>query len=130
MWDGEECWTHTSRNCGKVRFAWLEASLEEDFEIGLWDAGNTTRSQYPFQERGMTWIYRGLRSERDIGRPGCDSYYVLDEWFEREVKPRLRGRADGDGSSWYWGRFRKGNSVVKQKTASSRLSLAVWSIAQ
>ena len=125
-------------------------------------------------------------------------HYVLDDWFEREVKPRLRGRAyliryaddfvigftqeedarrvlavlpqrfskygltlhpdktqlipfsqpspaatgKGTGSgpqpgsftllgfTHYWGRSLKGNWVVKRKTASSRLSRALRSIAQ
>jgi len=125
-------------------------------------------------------------------------HYVLDDWFEREVKPRLRGRAyliryaddfvigftdaedarrvlqvlpqrfskygltihpdktrlipfqeppragNGKGTgpgaapetftllgfTHYWGRSWRGNWVVKRKTASSRLSRAVRSIAQ
>jgi RNA-directed DNA polymerase len=125
-------------------------------------------------------------------------HYVLDEWFEREVKPRLRGRAyliryaddfvigftkeedarrvlevlpkrfekygltlhpdktrlvpfqqppqaasgkgDGPGGqpgtfdllgfTHFWGRSRKGRWVVTRKTASSRLTRAVRSIAQ
>jgi RNA-directed DNA polymerase len=124
-------------------------------------------------------------------------HYVLDEWFEREVKPRLRGRAyliryaddfvigftqeedarrvlavlpqrfakyglaihpdktrlipfqqppaaacgkgagPGDppgtftllGFTHYWGRSLRGHWVVKRKTASSRLSRALRSIA-
>jgi len=124
-------------------------------------------------------------------------HYVLDEWFETEVKPRLHGRAfliryaddfvigftceedarrvlevlpkrfgkygltlhpektrlvpfqrpasrrgrrerspeDGPGSfdflgfTHYWGRSRKGNNVVKQKTAASRLRRAIRTIA-
>src|SRR5271163_4670332 len=125
-------------------------------------------------------------------------HYVLDDWFEREVKPRLRGKAyliryaddfvlgfsqeedarrvlavlpqrfskygltihpdktrlipfqqppvaargKGAGSgtppgtftllgfTHYWGRSWRGNWVVKRKTASSRLSRALRSIAQ
>jgi RNA-directed DNA polymerase len=125
-------------------------------------------------------------------------HYVLDDWFEREVKPRLRGRAyliryaddfvigftqeedarrvlavlpqrfskfgltihpdktrlipfqeppkvaSGKGAgpgtppgtftllgfTHYWGRSWRGNWVVKRKTASSRLSRALRSIAQ
>jgi RNA-directed DNA polymerase len=124
-------------------------------------------------------------------------HYVLDDWFEREVKPRLRGKAyliryaddfvigftqeedarrvlavlpqrfskyglaihpdktqllsfqqpssasgQGTGSgtppgtftllgfTHYWGRSLRGNWVVKRKTASSRLSRALRSIAQ
>jgi group II intron reverse transcriptase/maturase len=125
-------------------------------------------------------------------------HYVLDDWFEREVKPRLRGRAyliryaddfvigfsqEEDarrvlavlpqrfskygltihpdktrlipfkqpssaapgtgvgpgtppgtftllGFTHYWGRSWRGNWVVKRKTASSRLSRALRSIAQ
>jgi len=125
-------------------------------------------------------------------------HYVLDDWFEREVKPRWRGRAyliryaddfvigftqeedarrvlgvlpqrfskygltihpdktrlvpfqqppaaacgqdAGSGTppgtftllgfTHYWGRSRQGNWVVKRKTASSRLSRALRSIAQ
>jgi RNA-directed DNA polymerase len=125
-------------------------------------------------------------------------HYVLDDWFEREVKPRLRGRAyliryaddfvigftdaedarrvlqvlpqrfskygltihpdktrlvpfqeppragNGKGTgpgaapetftllgfTHYWGRSWRGNWVVKRKTASSRVSRAVRSIAQ
>ncbi len=125
-------------------------------------------------------------------------HYVLDEWFEREVKPRLRGKAyliryaddfvigfteeedarrvlevlpkrfgkyglalhpdktrlvpfqkpphqasgKGNGSgdqpgtfdllgfTHFWGRSRKGRWVVMRKTASSRLTRAVRSIAQ
>jgi RNA-directed DNA polymerase len=125
-------------------------------------------------------------------------HHVLDDWFEREVKPRLRGRAyliryaddfvigfsqeedarrvmavlpqrfskygltihpdktqlipfkqppvaarakgTGPGTppgtftllgfTHYWGRSRRGNWVVKRKTASSRLSRALRSIAQ
>ena len=125
-------------------------------------------------------------------------HYVLDEWFEQAVKPRLRGKAyliryaddfvigftreedarrvmnvlpkrfgkygltihpnknrlipfrrpsrgtkgkEGNGASrpntfdllgftHYWGRSRKGNWVVKQKTASDRLSRAVQRIAE
>jgi group II intron reverse transcriptase/maturase len=125
-------------------------------------------------------------------------HYVLDDWFEQVVKPRLRGRAyliryaddfvigftdaedarrvqavlpqrfskyglaihpdktklvpfrqpppqatgkgPGDGArpgtftflgfTHYWGRSLKGNWVVKRKTASSRLSRALRSIAQ
>ena len=125
-------------------------------------------------------------------------HYVLDTWFEQEVKPRLQGRAyliryaddfvigfareddarrvmdvlpkrfdkygltihpdktrliafrppppaatgkDSDrdarpgtftllGLTHYWGRSRKGRWVVKRKTASTRLSRAVRSIAQ
>lgn len=123
-------------------------------------------------------------------------HYVLDDWFEREVKPRLRGRAyliryaddfvigftqeedarrvlavlprrfgkyglathpdktrlvpfqepppaaSGQGTgtpsgtftllgfTHYWGRSLRGNWVVKRKTASSRLSRALRSIAQ
>ena len=122
-------------------------------------------------------------------------HYVLDDWFEREVKPRLRGRAyliryaddfvigftqeedarrvlevlpkrfgkygltihpdktrlvpfqepppaaSGQGTgpppgtftllgfTHYWGRSLRGNWVVKRKTASSRLSRALRSIA-
>ena len=125
-------------------------------------------------------------------------HYVLDDWFEREVKPRLRGKAyliryaddfvigfnqeedarrvlavlpqrfgkyglaihpdktqlipfqqppsaargqvTGSGAppgtftllgfTHYWGRSLRGNWVVKRKTASSRLSRALRSIAQ
>lgn len=125
-------------------------------------------------------------------------HYVLDDWFEREVKPRLRGKAyliryaddfvigftheedarrvlavlpqrfskyglalhpdktqlipfqqppsvaRGQGAesgpppgtftllgfTHYWGRSLRGNWVVKRKTASSRLSRALRSIAQ
>lgn len=124
-------------------------------------------------------------------------HYVLDEWFEGEVKPRLRGHAfliryaddfvigftceddarrvldvlpkrfgkygltihpektrlvpfqrpayrqgrgeqapagkpgtfDFLGFTHYWGRSRKGNNVVKQKTAASRLRRAIGTIA-
>jgi RNA-directed DNA polymerase len=124
-------------------------------------------------------------------------HYVLDDWFEREVKPRLRGRAyliryaddfvigfgqeedarrvlavlplrfakygltihpdktrlipfreppraasgQGEGSgpapgtftllgfTHYWGRSLRGNWVVRRKTAASRLSRALRSIA-
>jgi hypothetical protein len=123
-------------------------------------------------------------------------HYVLDEWFEQEVKPRLRGRAflvryaddfvmgfaheedarrvlevlpkrfgkygltihpdktrlvhfesperadratsppggrpgtfDFLGFTHYWGRSRKGNAVVKQKTSASRFRRAIRTIA-
>jgi RNA-directed DNA polymerase len=123
-------------------------------------------------------------------------HYVLDEWLEREVKPRLRGRAfliryaddfvigftdeadarrvqevlprrfgkygltlhpgktrlvpfrrparrssredppqerpgtfDFLGFTHFWGRSRKGNTVVKQQTAASRLRRAIGKVA-
>jgi group II intron reverse transcriptase/maturase len=148
----------------------------------------------------------GVESHPDAGTPqgGVISpllanvylHYVLDEWFEREVKPRLRGRAfliryaddfvigftdESDarrvfevlpkrlgryglaihpdktrlvpfqrprpgsdredrsqkrpgsfvflGFTHYWGKSRKGNDVVKQQTASSRLRRAIGAIA-
>jgi RNA-directed DNA polymerase len=122
-------------------------------------------------------------------------HYVLDDWFEKEVKPRLKGRVfliryaddfvigftdeqdarrvmevlpkrfgryglsthpdktrlipfrspsnergEGDGNTpgtfdllgftHYWGRSRRGAWVVKRKTASSRLSRAMRSVAE
>jgi group II intron reverse transcriptase/maturase len=159
------------------------------------------------------WLKAGVMEEGSVSYPEAGSpqggvvspilanvylHYVLDTWFEEEVKPRLRGRAclvryaddfvigftreddarrvmdvlpkrfgkyglaihpektrlvpfrqpradateRGDdpndrpgtftllGFTHYWGRSRKGRPVVKRKTASKRLSRAVWSIAQ
>jgi RNA-directed DNA polymerase len=159
------------------------------------------------------WLQAGVMEEGAVTFPEAGSpqggvispllsniflHYVLDDWFEREVKPRLRGRAyliryaddfvigftqeadarrvlavlpqrfskygltihpektqllpfqqpptagSGTGSgpaippgtftllgfTHYWGRSLRGNWVVKRKTASSRLSRAVRSIAQ
>jgi hypothetical protein len=91
-------------------------------------------------------------------------HYVLDVWFEEEVKPRLKGRAfliryaddfvigfareedarpqrsgkdrgsrpgtfDLLGFTHYWARSRKGNWVVKRKTAADRLRRAVRMLA-
>jgi hypothetical protein len=76
-------------------------------------------------------------------------HYVLDQGFAREVQPRLRGRAylvrkpqgdrtpsDGSGPgtfdflgfTHYWARSRKGNWIVKRKTASSRFTRAIRTI--
>jgi RNA-directed DNA polymerase len=159
------------------------------------------------------WLQAGVLEEGTVTYPEAGSpqggvispvlsniflHYVLDEWFERVVKPCLRGRAyliryaddfvigftdeqdarrvmqvlpqrfskygltihpdktklipfvqpspraTGTGSgvgtgpgtftllgfTHYWGRSRNGNWVVKRKTASSRLSRALRSIAQ
>jgi group II intron reverse transcriptase/maturase len=158
------------------------------------------------------WLKAGVMEEGSLSYPDAGSpqggvispmlanvylHYVLDTWFEREVKSRLRGRAyliryaddfvigltheedarrvmevlpkrfgkygltihpdktrlvpfcrpphgasgkGGDrehrpgtfdllGFTHYWGRSRKGNWVVKRKTAARRLSRAVRSIA-
>jgi group II intron reverse transcriptase/maturase len=158
------------------------------------------------------WLHAGVLEDGNISYPEAGSpqggvispmlsniflHYVLDEWFEREVKPCLRGRAyliryaddfvmgftheadarrvlevlpkrfgkygltihpdktrlvpfrrppqrvsgDGDdrddpgtfdllGFTHYWGRSLKGNWVVKRKTARSRLTRAMRSIAE
>jgi RNA-directed DNA polymerase len=159
------------------------------------------------------WLQAGVLEEGTVTYPEAGSpqggvispvlsnmflHYVLDDWFEQVVKPRLRGRAyliryaddfvigftdeqdarrvmqvlpqrfskygltihpdktklipfvepsrraTGPGSgvgpqpgtftllgfTHYWGRSRKGHWVVKRKTASSRLSRALRSIAQ
>jgi RNA-directed DNA polymerase len=161
------------------------------------------------------WLSAGVMEDGSISYPDSGSpqggvvspllanvylHYVLDDWFEREVKPRLKGRAylvryaddfvigfteeedarrvmqvlpkrfgrygltlhpdktrlvpfrqppkagggptgkpgtpgkpgtfDLLGFTHYWAKSRKGNWVVKRKTASSRLSRAVRSIAQ
>jgi group II intron reverse transcriptase/maturase len=156
------------------------------------------------------WLSAGVMEDGAISYPDSGSpqggvispllanvylHYVLDEWFEREVKPRLKGRAylvryaddfvigftdeedarrvvqvlpkrfgryglavhpdktrlvpfrrpslrtgggptdkpgtfDLLGFTHYWAKSRKGNWVVKRKTASDRLSRAVRSIAQ
>jgi RNA-directed DNA polymerase len=151
------------------------------------------------------WLSAGVLEEGSLSYPeagtpqgGVNVYlhYVLDEWFEREVKPRLRGRAfliryaddfvigftdatdarrvaevlpkrfgkygltlhpdktrqvpfarprlrsdRGDrppqrpgtfaflGFTHFWGKSRKGNNVVKQQTAASRLRRAMGKIA-
>jgi RNA-directed DNA polymerase len=159
------------------------------------------------------WLKAGVLEDGTVSYPTAGSpqggvispvlsniflHYVLDDWFEQEVKPRLRGRSfliryaddfvigftDAEdarrvfevlprrfskygltihpdktqlipftpssreatdkgqgggprpgtftllGFTHYWGRSLKGNWVVKRKTASSRLSRAVRSIAQ
>jgi group II intron reverse transcriptase/maturase len=159
------------------------------------------------------WLHAGVMEDGTVTFPTAGSpqggvispvlsniflHYVLDDWFEREVKPRLRGQAyliryaddfvigftqeedarrvlavlpqrfrkygltihpdktrlipfqqpppaahgKGSGSgpppgtftllgfTHYWGRSRWGNWVVKRKTAASRLSRALRSIAQ
>jgi RNA-directed DNA polymerase len=161
------------------------------------------------------WLSAGVMEDGNVSFPDSGSpqggvispmlsniylHYVLDEWFEREVKPRLRGRAhliryaddfvigftderdarrvmqvlpkrfgryglslhpektrlvpfrrpspssrsgDGDGNqgsgpgsfdflgfTHVWARSQRGNWVVKQRTAASRLRRAVRSIAQ
>jgi RNA-directed DNA polymerase len=159
------------------------------------------------------WLQAGVMEDGTVTFPAAGSpqggvispvlsnvflHYVLDDWFEREVKPRLRGRAyllryaddfvigftqeedarrvlavlpqrfgkygltihpdktrlvpfqqppaaargqdAGSGTppgtftllgfTHYWGRSWRGNWVVKRKTASSRLSRALRSIAQ
>jgi group II intron reverse transcriptase/maturase len=157
------------------------------------------------------WLSAGVMEDGSVSYPDAGSpqggvispmlsniylHYVLDEWFEREVKPRLRGRAhlirfaddfvigltdeqdarrvmqvlpkrfgkyglslhpektrlvpfrqpsalsgggdrgEGPGSfdflgfTHLWARSQKGNWVVKQRTAASRLRRAVRSIAQ
>jgi RNA-directed DNA polymerase len=157
------------------------------------------------------WLNAGVMEDGSVSYPEAGSpqggvispllaniylHYVLDTWFEREVKPRLQGRAfliryaddfvigfvreddakrvfdvlpkrfgkygltihpdktrlipfqqpatrrvatgedSGDpgnfdllGFTHFWGRSRKGHWVVKRKTAKSRLSRAVRSIA-
>ena len=157
------------------------------------------------------WLQAGVMEDGTVTYPEAGSpqggvispllsniflHYVLDEWFEREVKPRLRGKAyliryaddfvigfsqeedakrvlavlpqrfgkyglalhpdktqllpfqqasaSGEGTgrgtpprtftllgfTHYWGRSLRGNWVVKRKTATSRLSRALRSIAQ
>jgi RNA-directed DNA polymerase len=157
------------------------------------------------------WLQAGVMEDGTVTYPEAGSpqggvispllsniflHYVLDEWFEREVKPRLRGEvyliryaddfvigfsqeedakrvlvvlpqrfgkyglalhpdktqlipfqrpsasAEGTGRgtppgtftllgfTHYWGRSLRGNWVVKRKTATSRLSRALRSIAQ
>jgi RNA-directed DNA polymerase len=159
------------------------------------------------------WLQAGVMEDGTVTYPSAGSpqggvispllsniflHHVLDDWFEREVKPRLRGRAyliryaddfvigfsqeedarrvmavlpqrfskyglaihpdktglipfqapplaaSGTGAgpgtpagtftllgfTHYWGRSLQGNWVVKRKTASSRLSRALRSIAQ
>jgi len=157
------------------------------------------------------WLNAGVLEDGSISYPESGSpqggvispllsniflHYVLDEWFEREVKPHLVGRAhliryaddfvlgftheadarrvlevlpkrfgkygltihpaktrlvsfrrpprrssDSDepgspgtfdllGFTHYWGRSLKGNWVVKRKTARSRLTRAIWTIAE
>jgi hypothetical protein len=163
------------------------------------------------------WLHAGVLEDGAISYPGEGTpqggvispllanvylHHVLDEWFELEVKPRMRGRAqlvryaddavmvfadehdarrvlevlpkrfgkyglvlhpektrlvsfrrppkwegkDDDrgprgggqrpgtfdmlGFTHYWGRSRKGNWVVRQKTAKDRLSRAIHSISQ
>lgn len=158
------------------------------------------------------WLNAGVMEDGSVSYPEAGSpqggvispllanlylHYVLDTWFEQEVKPCLKGRAfliryaddfvigfvreddakrvfevlpkrfgkygltihpdktrlipfrqpiqsraatsgdtDGPGSfdllgfTHYWGRSRKGHWIVKRKTASSRLSRAVRSIAE
>ena len=157
------------------------------------------------------WLQAGVMEDGTVTYPAAGSpqggvispllsniflHYVLDEWFEREVKPRLRGKAyliryaddfvigfsqeedakrvlavlpqrfgkyglalhpdktqllpfqqasaSGEGTgrgtpprtftllgfTHYWGRSLRGNWVVKRKTATSRLSRALRSIAQ
>ena len=159
------------------------------------------------------WLKAGVLEEGNVSYPEAGTpqggvispllaniylHEVLDAWFEREVKPRMRGRAfliryaddavmgftlEGDarrvlevlpkrfgryglklhpektrlvpfhqpprrrrkrgeggrerpgtfdflGFTHYWGRSRKGNRVVKRRTASSRLSRALQRIAQ
>jgi group II intron reverse transcriptase/maturase len=159
------------------------------------------------------WLQAGVMADGAVTYPEAGSpqggvispvlsnvflHYVLDDWFEREVKPRLRGRAyliryaddfvigftdEGDarrvlavlpqrfgkygltihpdktrlvpfreppsaargkgtgsatppgtftllGFTHYWGRSVRGNWVVKRRTAPSRLSRALRSIAQ
>jgi group II intron reverse transcriptase/maturase len=158
------------------------------------------------------WLHAGVLEDGAVTFPAAGSpqggvispvlsniflHYVLDDWFEREVRPRMRGRAfliryaddlvigfteEGDarrvlavlpqrfgkygltlhpdktrlvpfrepppaahgkgtgsatppgtfpllGFTHYWGRSRRGTWVVKRKTASSRLSRAMRSIA-
>jgi group II intron reverse transcriptase/maturase len=157
------------------------------------------------------WLSAGVLEEGSLSYPEAGTpqggvispllanvylHYVLDEWFEREVKPRLRGRAfliryaddfvigftdaadarrvaevlpkrfgkygltlhpdktrlvpfarprlrsdRGDrppqrpgtfaflGFTHFWGKSRKGNNVVKQRTAASRLRRAMGKIA-
>ena len=157
------------------------------------------------------WLQAGVMEDGTVTYPEAGSpqggvispllsniflHYVVDEWFEREVKPRLRGKAyliryaddfvigfsqeedakrvlavlpqrfgkyglalhpdktqllpfqqasaSGEGTgrgtpprtftllgfTHYWGRSLRGNWVVKRKTATSRLSRALRSIAQ
>jgi group II intron reverse transcriptase/maturase len=157
------------------------------------------------------WLNAGVMEDGAISYPDSGSpqggvvspllanvylHYVLDDWFEREVKPRLKGRAyliryaddfvigftdeedarrvmevlpkrfgryglsthpdktrlipfrrppkseagggpadkpgtfDLLGFTHYWAKSRKGNWVVKRKTASGRLSRAMRSVAQ
>ena len=153
------------------------------------------------------WLNAGVMESGQVSYPGAGSpqggvispmlanvylHYVLDTWFEQEVRPRLKGKAyliryaddfvigfteeqdarrvmevlpkrfgryglkvhpektrlvrfnkpddrnDGDsgkpesfdllGFTHYWGRGRKGNPVVKRKTASKRMSRALSAI--
>jgi len=163
------------------------------------------------------WLHAGVMEDGAISYPGEGTpqggvispllanvylHYVLDEWFEREVKPRMKGRAqlvryaddavmvfvderdarrvlevlpkrfgkfglalhaektrlvsfqrpslwpgkdddrdsrDGQqrpgtfdmlGFTHYWGRSRKGNWVVRQKTAKDRLCRAIQRVSQ
>ena len=61
------------------------------------------------------WLKAGVLEEGRLHRPTEGSpqggvvspclsnvylHYVLDEWFERDVRPRLKGRAMGPSRSW------------------------------
>jgi RNA-directed DNA polymerase len=172
----------------RVRDGVLTRLIGKWLQAGVQEAGTVT---YPEAGSPQGGVISPLLSNIFL-------HYVLDDWFERVVKPRLRGRAyliryaddfvigftDAEdarrvlevlpqrfskygltihpdktklvpfsqpspgatghgkgagpqpgtftllGFTHYWGRSLKGNWVVKRKTASSRLSRALRSIAQ
>jgi RNA-directed DNA polymerase len=171
----------------RVRDGVLTRLIGKWLQAGVMEAGTVT---YPAAGSPQGGVISPVLSNIFL-------HYVLDDWFEREVKPRLRGKAyliryaddfvigfsqeedakrvlavlpqrfgkygltihpdktqliafqqppaacgqdAGPGTSpgtftllgftHYWGRSLRGHWVVKRKTASSRLSRALRSIAQ
>jgi len=171
----------------RVRDGVLTRLIGKWLQAGVMEAGTVT---YPAAGSPQGGVISPVLSNIFL-------HYVLDDWFEREVKPRLRGKAyliryaddfvigfsqeedakrvlavlpqrfgkygltihpdktqliafqqppaacgqdTGPGTSpgtftllgftHYWGRSLRGHWVVKRKTASSRLSRALRSIAQ